>query len=138
MLWWKRTLLAVGVLIALGLLAMTAEAQGDAGGENGDVALPPIVADLLVGGVAVGPIIMGIVQVAKKLGLPDGTAGWLALGLSVAAVVLATLAGWFDIGAQVGQGLTALDQVVRAVSAFAGMFGGSLAWHKTFRTAQIT
>ena len=39
--------------------------------------------DLIIGGIALGPIITALVQLAKKFGLPSGYAPYLNAGLSV-------------------------------------------------------
>ena len=107
----RRLMIVLGMVLLLLLAANVACADE---GET-EIVLPTLVRDPLIGGVAPGVVIVGLVQIAKRLGLKDGWAGRLVLILSIGALVLGVLAEYYEIEAEVGGALGVIEQVATAI-----------------------
>ena len=89
------------------------------------------VGEIVIGGVGTGVIITFLVQLAKRVGLPDGYAGYLAAGLSVVAYVLYQVTQLFP------QSTSAIVAVLTVLSFIAMTFGSALVAYLGLRKAQI-
>lgn len=87
--------------------------------------------NIVIGGVAVGPIISFVVQLLKRFGLPDGYAGWVSLGLSVLAYALLLLTK------QVPQIEGSVVGVLQVLAYIAVTFGGALVSYLALKKAEV-
>lgn len=87
--------------------------------------------DIVIGGVSVGVIIMFLVQLAKKLGLPDGSADYAVAILSVVAYALLQLTQLFP------QILPGVVGVLQVLAFLATTFGSAILAFASARKAQI-
>jgi hypothetical protein len=87
--------------------------------------------EIIIGGVGLGVIITFLVQLAKKAGLPDGYAGWLSLGLSVAGYAL------FLLTKQLPDILPTVTSVLSVLAYIATTFGSALVAYKGLRKAEV-
>lgn len=86
---------------------------------------------IVIGGVAVGPIVSFLVQLLKRFGLPDGYAGWVSMALSVLAYVLLLLTK------QVPEIETTVVGILQVLAFIAVTFGGALASYLALRKAEV-
>ena len=87
--------------------------------------------DLVIGGVSLGPIIALIIQVLKRVGLPDGYAGWANLVLSVLAYGLLLLTQ------QVPQIEAGVVGVLKLLAFIAATFGGALVSYLALKKSEV-
>ena len=87
--------------------------------------------DIVIGGVSLGPIVALLVQLMKRLGLPDGYAGWANLALSTLAYVLLLLTQQLP---QIESGVVG---VLKILAFIAATFGGALVSYLALKKSEV-
>lgn len=87
--------------------------------------------EIVIGGVGTGVIIMFLVQLAKKAGLPDGYAGYLTAALTIVAFVLYQVTQTFP------QSSSVIVGVLTVLAFIATTFGSALVAYLGMRKAEI-
>lgn len=87
--------------------------------------------EIVIGGVGTGVIIVFLVQIAKKIGLPDGYAGILAAVLSIVAYALYQVTQVFP------ESSTVIVSVLTMLAFIATTFGTSLLSYLGLRKAEV-
>ena len=102
-----------------------------------EIILPEWFNNLAIAGLALAPVTVAVVQVIKvigaRLGLPDGTGGYIALGVSVVMVALALSAGALQIEEGVAEGLGTVQRVAEAMLTLLAAIG----WYSVGKQAEI-
>lgn len=87
--------------------------------------------EIVIGGVGTGIIITFLVQLAKKLGLPDGYAGYLSAALTIVAFIL------YQVTVTFPQSSSVIVGVLTVLAFIAVTFGSSLLAYLGLRKAEI-
>ncbi|GAB4450243.1 MAG: hypothetical protein Kow00120_20530 [Anaerolineae bacterium] len=99
--------------------------------------LPEWFNNLTVGGLALAPLTVAIVQIVKvigaRVGLPEGYSGYIALAVSVVMVALALAAGIFQIETEVATAL----QIAQRFAEAALTLLAALGWYAAGKRAAL-
>ena len=87
--------------------------------------------EIVIGGIGTGVIITFLVQLAKKVGLPDGSAGYLAAALSVVAYALYQVTQLFPTS------LAPIVNILTILAFLAVTFGSALVSYMGLRKAEV-